>query len=184
MLALFNHKHYTCGERLGSAPRNKPVALPIDFPLTYQLPVRRYLMREIELTQGEVTIVDDEDFEVLNAFKWFAHKRRGKYYVGRNGGKYPHRVMLHMHRIIMDCPKEMQIDHKNGNGLDNRKENLRICTNAENQQNKRKNKTAISGYKGIRWHKRDHRWQARIKVNGKSKHLGYFTSKRRSYSLQ
>ena len=71
----------------------------------------------------------------------------------------------------------MHVDHINGNPLDNRKSNLRICTNAENQRNKGVYKNNKSGYKGVHWFKRDKKWQAQIKHNNKSIHIGLYEDK-------
>lgn len=104
-------------------------------------------MKFIEITKGEKAIVDDKDFEELNKIKW-------QWSVGyaRHPGYGAHKIRksILMHRLIMNAPKGMDIDHINGNRLDNRRENLRVCTRAENNQhrtNKRKNKTSI--YKGV-----------------------------------
>jgi len=87
------------------------------------------------------------------------------------GGKYAH-------RLVMGEPKGMQIDHINGNGLDNRKCNLRICTRAENRRNTKLLRTNKSGYIGVHFNKRQKRWIAQIQLNRKTKHLGSFTSAR------
>ena len=74
-------------------------------------------------------------------------------------------------------PTEKDIDHINGNSLDNRFENLRLATNADNNKNKKKHKNNKSGYKGVSWHKRIKKWQAEIQVNNKQIPLGYYTNK-------
>lgn len=81
---------------------------------------------------------------------------------------------MSMHRFIMDAPKGQQVDHINGNKLDNRKSNLRICSHSENLRNQRKPKDNKSGFKGVSWHKGAKRWCAEIRSNGKRHHLGYF----------
>jgi len=95
------------------------------------------MVKEIKLTQGQVTIVDDEDFEELNQYKWTAHNATKKdksdyFYAIRCVNK----KMIRMHRVLMNPPDDMQIDHINRNPLDNRKENLRICTHSVNQRNR------------------------------------------------
>lgn len=134
-------------------------------------------MKYLPLSQGLSAIVDDEDYEELNKFKWYAKKHRNTFYVYRNSMKiegYPKRKTgIKLHRVIMSAPKELQVDHKNGNGLDNRKENLRLCTNIQNHQN-RKATERTSKYKGVHWHKATNKWQVQIRVACKRKHLGVF----------
>jgi hypothetical protein len=130
-------------------------------------------MKEIPLTQGKVAIVDDEDFEELSKFLWFAHKAGNTFYAVRNSSSIRgKRHMISMHSTILKTSKGMDTDHFNGNGLDNRRENLRICTHRENMQNQHINKT--SNYQGVSWSNRDQMWRAYIWVNGKSHNLGNF----------
>lgn len=127
----------------------------------------------IPLTKGQFAIVDNYNYEWLNWWNWYAKESPDTFYAVREdrNGKY-----IFMHREILNVPKDMMTDHKNHNGLDNRETNIRICTNAENQYNRKKNKTKKSAYKGISWHKKDKKWQARIKHNRKSIYLGNFDS--------
>ena len=133
-------------------------------------------MREIPLTQGKVALVDAEDFERLNQFKWYAHKSRKMFYAERNSlsinGKWK---TIKMHRILLPSDDKMKIDHHNGDGLDNRKENLRICTNQQNSSNRRHpHKNNKLGIKGVSWRKDQKKFQSAIQVNGENIHLGYF----------
>lgn len=127
-------------------------------------------MRRIKLTQGKYTLVDDEDFEWLNQWKWYylsiGYAARGK---GKN--------FIYMHRLIINTPKNLYTDHINNDKLDNRRCNLRICTNSENQTNRGKYKRNKSGYKGVCWFKQTNKWQAQIRKNNKRFHLGYFQNK-------
>lgn len=132
-------------------------------------------MKEIMLTQGKVALVDDEDYERLNQFKWYASFERGRFYAAKgvwNEGKH---TTIRMHREIMNNPTGMDIDHINNNGLDNCKENLRICYRQQNMQNQRKaqqrNKLRI---KGVHWREDAKKFRAGIKSNGKQIWLGYF----------
>ena len=132
-------------------------------------------MKEIKLTQGKVAIVDDEDYEYLRQFKWCARNHRGyTWYAQRfsqtvNGKR---RIIL-MHRYIMDTPDGMETDHINHNGLDNRRENLRICTCAENRRNNRIAENNTTGYKGVGY-TTDGYIRAQIRCNNKKHHLGHF----------
>lgn len=134
-------------------------------------------MREIKLTQGKVALVDDEDFEVLNKYKWHAYKSGNLYYAGRgvyeNGKVYS--VKMHRQILGLTNPK-IHCDHKNGNGLDNSRNNLRQCTHAQNQRNVSARACNRSGFKGVSWHSRDERWEVRIRIAGEKKHIGYFKS--------
>lgn len=127
-------------------------------------------MKQIPLTQGKFAIVDDEDFERLSQWKWHAHKERITYYALRWAGA----KLIRMHREILTPPEGFYIDHKNGNGLDNRMDNLRVCTNSQNHCNRLKQKNSTSKYKGVFWHKRDKKWRAQITIKRKAKHLGNF----------
>lgn len=130
-------------------------------------------MREIKLTQNKYALVDDEDYEYLNKFTWSCSKNKNTYYAVRE--KLKKRIWIH--RTIMSCPDGKFIDHINRNGLDNRKENLRVCTQSQNSHNSRIRKDNKSGIKGVYWHKINKKWIARIGVNSKLKHLGVFSDK-------
>ncbi len=82
---------------------------------------------------------------------------------------------IYLHRLITNCPKGLEVDHVNGNPLDNRKFNLRVCTHAENMMNLGKPKNNTSGYKGISWVRRDRRWAVHVYAKGKHIYGGYFT---------
>ena len=136
----------------------------------------------IPLTQGKVALVDDEDFEWLSKFKWYAAKARNTYYAKRKvpsdkKGKqktiFMHRAILRRHYGLFLTDKQ-ETDHRDWNGLNNRKANLRICTTAENLQNQRPQYRSKSKYKGISRPKDMKKWRACIQINGKQIHLGYF----------
>jgi len=131
-------------------------------------------MKCIKLTQRKYATVDDEDFAYLNQWKWFYHDgyvlRNLKRIKGKNQKK------ISMHRLIAQTPNDMYTDHINGNGLDNRRNNLRICTNQQNGMNRKVNINNTSGYKGVSWHKKGKKWQVQIKAE-KFLYLGLFKSK-------
>jgi hypothetical protein len=129
-------------------------------------------MKEIKLTQGKVALVDDEDFEYLNQFKWYAVWHRHTYYAMRhdslrNGGK-----QLQMHRIILGVtdPKILG-EHQDHDGLNNQRYNLRSCTNQQNQMNSN-SLTGSSRFKGVSWDKYKKKWRATIIFNGRQYYLG------------
>lgn len=133
-------------------------------------------MKKIPLTQGYVSLVDDEDFERLSAFKWYAHKEDKIVYAWRYaGGGRAHRRIVKMHREIMNAPDGVEIDHENGDGLDNQKENLRSATHRQNLCNRRKQSGTSSQFKGVSWYAAGKKWSAYIKTNQSKLHLGYFS---------
>lgn len=120
-----------------------------------------------------VALVDDEDFEKLNQFNWYAHKDCNTFYAGRHITVDGKRTTQLMHNVILNGKG---IDHRDGNGCNNQKTNLRLCTNQENCMNQRKQTGTSSIYKGVSLFKRDNKWQASIMLNGKKIYLGLFNS--------
>lgn len=124
----------------------------------------------IPLTRGIEAIIDDEDYEYLNQWKWCAHKEG---YAVRSASKQNgKREYIRMHRLIMNAKKGQIIDHINCNKVDNRKENLRFCTDMQNSQNQKKRKGLTSLYKGVDLFRGKYR--AFIRVNKKQIYLGTF----------
>ncbi|HUX18998.1 MAG TPA: AP2 domain-containing protein [Acidithiobacillus sp.] len=136
-------------------------------------------MIEISLTQGQVALIDDEDFELVSKYTWYAHwnPKTKSFYARTNtrkvDGKWP---ILQMHRLIMNAQPGEEVDHIHHSTLDNRKSELRLCTGSQNQHNRGLQTNNTSGYKGLCWFKQRQKWQANIMLNGKKKHLGYFTT--------
>jgi hypothetical protein len=119
------------------------------------------------------TTVDDVDFNTLIKFKWYFRKDGYVRRQERSNGKIKE---ITMHRQLMQVADNLFVDHINGNKLDNRRSNLRICTKAENVRNKVKSSKNTSGYKGIWWHKQNKKWIAEIGVDGKKISLGSYVS--------
>lgn len=139
-------------------------------------------MKLIQLNRGQFAKVDDEDFENLSLYKWWAppeRKTSKSYVIGyiKNPGEEPKRLL--MHRLLMNPDKSQVVDHINGDTLDNRRSNLRVCTNQENSRSraKRLQKNNTSGFTGVVASSVFGKWGARIKVNGKAIHLGTFETK-------
>jgi len=141
-------------------------------------------MKEISLTQGLKAQVDDDIYEELSQFKWYAHKSRNVYYARRMSSAINRkRHIINMHHKIIGRPSEGKItDHKDGNGLNNQKGNLRFVTNRQNCQN-RKHTTKTSQYPGVCWSKQNKKWNAQIYVNGEWKKLGYFTFETEAFEV-
>lgn len=136
-------------------------------------------MKEIKAKNGEIILVDDDDFELLSKYNWRMNgKGRNTRYACANIIKGEKAVI--MHRFIMKPEKNVFIDHINGNGLDNRKENLRLCTNQQNQGNQKISKKNTSGYRGVsklitRYKSKKYvYWRAEIVKNGKQIRIGSF----------
>lgn len=123
---------------------------------------------------GLFALVDDADYEELSRYKW--HLDTGGY--ARRTVYTPPRVDENMHRQIMKAPAHLQIDHINHNKLDNRRENLRIATHDQNNQNRQPGPNESSRYKGVGWDKNRGLWHAKISVNRRTINLGRFTTQR------
>lgn len=124
----------------------------------------------ISLTQGKFALVDVEDYEMVSQWKWY-YRKDG--YAAR--GAYPGKTIL-MHRVIINPPEDMKVDHINGECSDNRKSNLRICSNTENIRNRKKQVGTSSIYKGVTWSKTNKKWQSQIHTNKRTIFLGHFLS--------
>ena len=138
----------------------------------------RRIMKLIPLTQNKFAIVDSRDYENLSQFKWYAHKKYKTWYARRNlprSGK--NRKSIFMHRYILSAtPSRWPVDHKNSNGLDNRRDNLRLCKYGQHNFNKSLQCNSGTGYKGVYKRKMRHisPYQATIKYRGKVYYLGCY----------
>jgi hypothetical protein len=131
----------------------------------------------IPLTQGKFAAADKEDIGWLSQFKWHAHKRGRNWYARRVASAktvFMHRAILEYHGYDLTSG---EVDHVNGNGLDNRKSNLQIVSHAENIRKSRVPTNNKSGFRGVSWHKGDRRWQVIIEVDNIKKYVGSFRSK-------
>src|SRR5688500_5130193 len=117
--------------------------------------------RELPLSQGYVAIVNDADFDYLSRWKWSYHPNGAAVRTVVHAGKT---YMIWMHRVVMGAPDGLVVDHINGNRLDNRRRNLRICTQGENSLNRRKASNNTSGYIGVVRNKQTGRYIAQIKL--------------------
>jgi AP2 domain len=138
---------------------------------TMALMIVRY--KEIPLTQGKVSVVDEADYQWLSQWKWYARKHRNTYYAQRKTrhSEKPRNLMMHV--AILGANGG---DHIDGNGLNNRRSNLRPSTRHQNGWNRGKQKNNTSGFKGVSWYQSHQKWNAHIQAFGKIKHLGFFDS--------
>jgi hypothetical protein len=132
----------------------------------------------VALTQGFVAVIDAVDLPLVEGRNWsvLRSKRRNAAYAVRVEQRDGRQAMILMHRVIAGTPNDMQTDHKDGDGLNNRRANLRTCTHAQNQINKPVRRDCRSGIKGAGWDGRARRWRAEIMIQGRRKWLGHFDS--------
>lgn len=132
-------------------------------------------MKLIPLTQGKFAKVDDEDYDYLMQWKWQARKPSKEcysYYGKRRRDKKTEHIYLH--REIMKAPKNRDVDHADGDGLNCQKYNLRICSETENARNRIKRNLASSKYKGVYWCKSRNRWRPSIMTLKRRVYFGRF----------
>ena len=136
-------------------------------------------MKLIPLTQGQFAKVDDEWFDYLNQWKWHARKSSLTFYARRKYYRNGKDNCILMHRLISDCPKGLTVDHLDHDGLNNQYDNLKNCSQQENNVNRRALfcKRNTSGYGGVSWNKFENKWIAQVRRYKKQMHLGYFKTK-------
>ncbi len=154
--------------------------------------------RKIPLTKGLFAIVSPEDYDRLSQYKWYADRHDNTWYANhwaqsQTDPKKKYRIRMHREVMgvvlslsngrVMSVPDDKLVDHINGNGLDSRRSNLRIATQIQNGWNKRKTSSPCSSiYKGVCWVKREAKWRAQGRLNGRQKFLGYFDNERAAAS--
>jgi len=146
------------------------------FPLlVFRLLRYGYTFRRIYLGEDAWTILDQQDYYRFAGFKWEIAGNDNKFYAVRNIMAGSSRTTtVRLHRLIMDCPKDLVVDHINGDSLDNRRANLRLATQAQNLHNRKKKANTSSQFIGASFNKSHRYWCSQIKVNGKSLWLGSF----------
>ena len=130
------------------------------------------------LTQGKVAVIDAADVHLVQGRNWFTARSRSTFYARTNTPRLTKNAaqgFLLLHRVIMDAPDHLQVDHEDGDGLNCRRSNMRLATNAQNGMNKRRVSATMSGKKGVTWHCRQHKWNARIMAHGVMHNLGSFS---------
>jgi hypothetical protein len=126
-------------------------------------------MKEIKLTQGFVTQVDDEDYEFLNQWKWCAAKYKDNYYAVRSVRTGKNVRHIKMHRLLLKVTNNIWTDHVDGNSLNNQKVNLRTATASQNACNRGLYNNKTSKYKGVFYSKeRKKCWRVLVAIDGKN----------------
>lgn len=126
-------------------------------------------MKQIPLTQGKFAVVDDDDFERINSYKWSVSNNG---YAIRNTSRLIGKGVILMHRDIVNPPKGMLVDHIDRDKLNNTRSNLRICNKSQNGMNRNKQSDNTSGYKGVFKHKSG--WLSKIKKDGVQIYIGLY----------
>ena len=156
------------------------IRIPVWLDMICSLPVLLYrffrygyTFRRIYLGDDTWALVSPQDYCQLAGYNWYLAGNGKQFYAFRNEKIGPGKTkMVSMHREIMKAPKGLIVDHKNGNSLDNRRPNLRLGTQSQNMQNRAKKKGTTSRFVGVCYDKRDRKWIARIRTDGKVKCLG------------
>lgn len=128
-------------------------------------------MKEIQISKGYVALVDDADFERVNAVKWYASEKEQTVYARRSARARQKAVL--MHRYILNLNDDIHVDHRDGNGLNNQRLNLRTATRAQNMSNRGAQRDNKSGFKGV-LKTRSGRWQAAIRCRRAYYYIGLF----------
>jgi hypothetical protein len=133
-------------------------------------------MREIPLTRGRIALVDDEDYAKLSQWRWCLNADKSGH---ETASAYINQKKVKMHRIIMGVTDQLIcVDHIDGNPLNNQRSNLRLCSKAINNRNRKKIKVGHSIYKGVSWHKRIEKWSSQIALNKEKIHIGYYLTEK------
>jgi hypothetical protein len=135
-----------------------------------------YSFRRIYLGEGKYTLVNAKDYYWLSDFKWIVYGNRNNFYAVRNKIVAPNETRPeYMHRLIMNPPPGLLVDHRDTDSLDNRRENLRFATPSQNMQNRRKKKNTTSQYRSV-WKVKNGKYESQIYHQGKKIWLGWFDS--------
>ena len=133
-------------------------------------------MRRIQLTRGQIALVDNDDYAMVSAVKWYASRNRDRWYAANRAGPRKAHVTIYLHRLIMNAPSGVEVDHIDGNSLNCQRSNLRLASRSQNACNTGIRANNKSGFKGVSWHERAGRWQVSIHDGDKIVYLGLFDS--------
>jgi hypothetical protein len=126
---------------------------------------------------GVSVLLDEEDVPHVERFVWSAQVHPRTTYAQANVWRGGQRTTMTLHRFIARAEDNEHVDHRNGDGLDCRKENLRTCLKFQNNQNARTRVDNTSGFKGVSWYPAGKKWSAGIMLDGKRRHIGYYATK-------
>lgn len=136
----------------------------------------------VTLTRGYVATVDASDVHLIDGYNWAVMPGKSAIYAVRSIWTDKGSRSVFMHRTIMGEPDGKFVDHIDGDGLNNRRSNLREATGAQNSRNSRLRRNNVSGFKGVSWIKRPGKWSAQIMVDGKQSHLGFFSDPKEAHA--
>lgn len=128
-------------------------------------------MTTLTLPTGHVVLFDEDDVALIAQYRWCVSSAKSTFYAQSAGSGRP---TVLMHRLILGAPAGRLVDHRNRNGLDNRRMNLRLSTRSQNAGNAAASARNSSGYKGVSWRRAAGRWQAYITVDRRRRHLGFY----------
>jgi hypothetical protein len=147
------------------------------------IPIRVYGdVAYVPLTQGYTAIIDAADVPLVEGWNWYALVKPRSVYVMRQDCSGTNPRTVYMHRVLMGSPKGLDVDHLDGDGLNNMRGNLRTATRLQNLHNMRKSRRNKSGFKGVCWDKGANKWKAQIMLNYKQNHLGLFNSPEKAHA--
>jgi len=136
----------------------------------------------VPLTKGHVAVIDAADVPQVEKFLWCAHVCRHAVYALRGYEVKGKTKLVMMHRELIGAPHGRLVDHVDGNGLNNRRANLRLASNSENTRNSKKRIDNKSGYKGVCWDELQRKWRASIRLNGRQTYLGLYASPQEAHN--
>lgn len=130
----------------------------------------------VSLTRGHVAIINEADIDFLRDSNWMALVTPRSVYAIREHNSCGRKTTMLLHREIMSAASDVQVDHIDGNGLNNARSNLRIATRSENSRNRRLDVDSSSGLKGVYYDHARHKWIAKIRYDGRQRYIGRFNS--------
>ena len=136
----------------------------------------------ITLTKGYEAVIDAADVHLVDGFNWYANTDGHTVYAQRGAYANGAQKTTRLHRVLMGVHGDLLVDHIDGDGLNNRRSNLRVATHAQNQRNQRLVKRNSSGFKGVSWDKEERNWLAQIRVDGNSRKLGRYKTPEQAHA--